>query len=284
MANVPLLQAAAAPGRHPLLQAWREHVDPLGPVSVQELESARRCAEAADGITRPAFRMQDARLLADGWHYESRIARLGVVATREHDVHDLFNAMVWLRHPQLKRALNARQVDDIGVVGAKHRTRAQHALTHFDEAGAIAWLADDELLDAWDAHDWTRLFRDEAAWGSRIALTVPGHALLEHVWNGHVLPTAKVLVVRVCATTLAAHCQGGAVLARWPAAEEMLAAEIRASRVLVDPQELRPLPLAGIPGWHPGQADPAFHRVMPCFRPLRPGRRYPVPLRFPAVA
>lgn len=273
---------------HPLLAAWSGGADLAGRArlpDVAALEHARRQAVAIDGIARPVFARQDAGLLADGLHYESRIASRNVVATREREVHDLFNAMVWLRHPRLKQALNARQVADIGVVGTKQRTRGQYALTHFDEAGAIAWLADDDLLDAWDRHDWTGLFRDEAvAWGTRIALTVPGHALLEHVWNGHLLPTAKTLVIRVSAPALAAQCNGGALVARWPAAEEMLAAEIRAERVLVDPQELRPLPLAGIPGWHPAQVDPAFHRDMPCFRPLRTGRRYPAPLRFPAIA
>jgi hypothetical protein len=252
---------------------------------VEALEHARLLAEAVDGIARPRFARQDAGLLADGLHYELRIASRNVVATRERDVHDVFNAMVWLRHPGLKRALNARQVADISVVGEKRRTRGQYALTHFDEAGAIVWLADEGLLDAWDAHDWPRLFGDEAAaWGTRIALTVPGHALIEHVWHGRLLPTAKVIVVRVSEQTLAARCQGGALLDCWPTAEDLLAAAIRTARVLVDPQELRPLPLAGIPGWHPAQANPAFHLETPCFRPLRPGRRYPAPLRFPGIA
>jgi hypothetical protein len=287
------VDARMAPGwlygrDHPLLAQWLERVDlphESALPDVEALEHARLKAEAIDGIARPVFARQDAGLLADGLHYESRIASRNVVATRERDVHDLFNAMVWLRHPRLKRALNARQVDDIGVVGTKRRTRGQYALTHFDEAGAIVWLADDGLLDAWDTHDWTRLFRDEAAaWGSRIALTVPGHALLEHVWNGHLLPTAKALVVRVSAQALATRCSGGALVPRWTAAEDMLAAAIRAARVLVDPQELRPLPLAGIPGWHPAQAIPAFHLETPCFRPLRPGRCYALPMRFPASA
>jgi len=285
MADGPTLQAAADLGRHPLLQAWQEHAGLLPSASMDDLERARLRAQAADGITRPAFRVQDAGLLADGLHYESRIAQRNIVATREHDAHDLFNAMVWLRHPLLKRALNARQVADIGIVGPKQRTRGQYALTHFDEAGAIAWLADDDLLQAWDAHDWTALFRDGAqAWGRGIAITVHGHALLEHVWNGHPQPTAKALVVRVPAPTLAGRCVAGALVAHWPSAEVVVAAAIGAAHVLVDPQELRPLPLAGIPGWHPLQADPAFHRRMPCFRPLRAGRRYPPPLRGPGGA
>jgi hypothetical protein len=57
-----------------------------------------------------------------------------------------------------------------------------------------------------------------------------------------------------------------------------VAQAIGACRVLRDPLELRPLPLSGIPGWHPGNVDEAFHQAAPCYRPLRQGRTYPAPL------
>jgi hypothetical protein len=56
-----------------------------------------------------------------------------------------------------------------------------------------------------------------------------------------------------------------------------LAAAIRRGELLNDPQELRPLPLSGIPGWHPDSTVEAFYRDAPCFCPLRMGRRYPNP-------
>jgi hypothetical protein len=273
--------ASAAQG-HPLLGAWLEHAELLAcadRIDVQRLEHARRHAESVDGIARPTFRAQDPALLADGLHYESRIARDDVLATREHNPHDLFNALVWLRHPALKRALNARQVEDIRACGSKVRTRGQCALTHFDEAGAIVWLADGALLRAWDVHDWPALFAQEAAWGTRIAVTVFGHALIEHVWNGHTLPVAKALVVQVPQVALTRRCVApGALVTHWRRAEERIAGAIADGGVLADPQELRPLPLAGIPGWHAQQGHAHFHRDTPCFRPLRPGRRYPPPL------
>ncbi len=46
---------------------------------------------------------------------------------------------------------------------------------------------------------------------------------------------------------------------------------------LNDPLELRPLPLAGIPGWYPGQ-DARFFAEAECFQPVRAGRVYPPPL------
>ena len=263
-------------GTHPLLQAWLDAG--LRLPDLAELETERRRMQMRDGIARPAFRAQTPALLADGLHYESRIAVRNVLATREHGAHDLFNALVWLRHPELKWALNARQVADIAEAGNKQRTRGQCALTHFDEAGAIVWLADDALLPLWDAHDWPALFvRERTAWGHSIAVSVFGHALVEHVWDGHRLPVAKCLVARVPSQRLAALAAEAAIVPRWRAAEVRIAGEIAEGCLLADPQELRPLPLAGIPGWH-GHADPdAFVREAPCFRPLRAGRRYPAP-------
>ena len=53
------------------------------------------------------------------------------------------------------------------------------------------------------------------------------------------------------------------------------AAEVGAGRLLLDPLELRPLPLSGIPGWHPDNAGEAFHRGAACYQPRRAGREYP---------
>lgn len=273
-----LAAAWAAAAARPPLSAWRG-VLPGPQVDVAALDRLCREASARDGVPRPRLREQTPALLADGLHYESRIARNGVLATRSEGVHDLFNALIWLRHPALKWALNARQVADIERVGPRQRTRGQCALTHFDEAGAIVWIADETLLACWDAHDWTGLFhRGAAVWGRRIAVTVFGHALLEHAVRHAHRPTAKALAVRVDAGELAAHALAAdALVGAWPEREAALAREIADGRLLADPQELRPLPLAGLPGWHPRPPPEAFYRSEPCFRPLRPGRRYPPP-------
>lgn len=266
---------AAATASHPLLRAWsfpRQRLPGLG-----TLERLRTEAVSADGIARPTFVAQTRALLADGLHYEERIATCDRLATREHDAHDAFNALAWVRHPCLKWALNARQVADIAAVGPRHRTRGQCAMTHFDEAGAIAWLGDGAVLAAWDAHDWHALFvRRHADWGRRIAVTVFGHALLEHLWRGHALPVAKCLVVRADAAAIGARAGDAALVERWPAQEAAVAQAIRRGDLLADPQELRPLPLAGLPGWHAGDTA-TLVATASCFRPVRSGRRYPAP-------
>ena len=226
------------------------------------------------------FVTQTDALLADGLHYEERIARRGLVATRDRSTHDLFNAMIWLEHTALKRAMNARQVADIARVGPKQRTRGQCALTHFDEAGAIVWLASDELLDAWNRHDWARLFaKNRSAWGERIAVTVIGHALLDYAAIHGEMPVAKALAVMVDRSVIVSRNRA-VHIASWASAERSIAHAIVTGRCLADPQELRPLPLAGIPGWSAGAEREDFYARAPCFRPLRPGRHYPAPLTF----
>jgi len=209
------------------------------------------------------FATQDKALLDDGLHYEVRIARRGAIATRPDNWHDLFNALIWLRYGELKRALNARQLAEIERMGPRERSRAQCALTHFDEGGIIVTLPDEAMVSAWDAHDWHALFwtwRD--AWLSGAAhAEVFGHALLEHALSPTKLLVGKALVV-----------VGGGD------ARAICADAIRRGTVLNDPQELRPLPVSGVPGWHALSGDERFYDTAPCFQPLRAGRTYPAPL------
>ena len=217
----------------------------------------------------PRFVAQTPALQADGLHYERRIAERGEIATRERNWHDLLNALVWLRFPALKTALNRRQVAEIARLGSKQRSRAQCALTHFDEAGIIVALRDPALLDLWDAHDWHGLFwRRRQAWlREHATVVVFGHALLEHALNPGQLLVGKALV----AVTDAGVAMDAVVAA--------LTGRIAAGELLRDPQELRPLPLSGIPGWHAGNASESFYPTAPCFQPLRAGRRYPPAMR-----
>ena len=214
------------------------------------------------------FVAQTAALLADGLHYEQRIAERGQIATREANWHDLLNALVWLRHPALKRALNQRQRSEIARVGPKQRSRAQYALTHFDEGGVIVLLRDPALLPLWDAHDWYGLFwRHRQAWlDGMIQVELFGHALLEQALTPEQLLVGKALVFQ-CTDSL----DMATVRTR---CAEMIAA----CQLLHDPLELRPLPLAGLPGWNAANADEAFHRSTVCYQPKRAGRDYPLPI------
>ena len=208
--------------------------------------------------------------LDDGENYEQRIFQLGLIATRSGNWHDLLNALAWKRFPAIKSVLNAAQVEDMKRVGLRQRTRRQCALTQFDEAGAVVVLRDAALLALWDQHDWEGLFlRQRDAWrDGRITLAVVGHALLEHALNPDMLLVSKTLVMVDELAGIDQQC-----------IDRQIAAAIAAGACLGDPQELRPLPLSGIPGWHREPQDAEFYRNKPCFRPIRPGRCYPAPLR-----
>ncbi|HEX8776750.1 MAG TPA: DUF3025 domain-containing protein [Rhodanobacter sp.] len=250
-------------GRMPLA-AWRDYANLIETHAWPGIEAlnARRPA----GM-RERFAAQTRELLADGLHYEQRIAERGGIATRENNWHDLFNALVWLRHPALKRALNARQIAEIAHMGTRQRSRAQYALTHFDEAGVVVALRDPALLPLWDAHDWHGLFwRERAAWlDGRIQVEVFGHALLEHALTPAQLLVGKALVV--------AGSNASPIVAI-----DTCVQAIDAGVVLCDPLELRPLPLAGVPGWHPDNGQEAFCLEVACFRSARAGRCYPAAL------
>ncbi len=248
-------------GRLPLA-AWHEYAALLEGAEWPSIEALNRLI--SDGVAQ-RFVKQTPDLLADGLHYEQRIAERGEIATREGNWHDLLNALVWLRHPALKQALNLRQMAEIATMGPKQRSRAQYAMTHFDEGGVIVELRDPALLALWDAHDWHGLFwRHRQAWlDGSIRLELFGHALLEHALSPDKLLVGKALVFesvgdvdadRVCARCVEAIVSG---------------------QLLHDPLELRPLPLSGIPGWHPDNADEAFHRSTVCYQPRRAGREYP---------
>ncbi|MCX2895882.1 DUF3025 domain-containing protein [Stenotrophomonas lactitubi] len=208
---------------------------------------------------------QDTALLADGLHYETRIAE-GRIATRAGNWHDLFNALAWACYLPIKRALNTQQCRHIERMAAGQRNRAQAALTQFDETGVVVRVRDPALLAAWDAHDWRALFEPIHWQSGRIGIAaVFGHALMEQALLPGRLLVGKCIVLQ-------GDDDAGCI--------DAIAQAIDEGRVLLDPLQLRPLPLAGIPGWHTGQT-PAFYANDHYFRPLREGRRYPPPLPLP---
>ncbi len=247
-------------GRLPLAD-WREYAALLEGAEWPSIEQLNACLPA-EAIHR--FVAQTPALLADGMHYEQRIAEHGRIATREGNWHDLLNALIWMRHPVLKQALNRRQITEIARMGPKQRSRPQYAMTQFDEGGVIVLLRDPALLALWDAHDWHGLFwRCRDAWlDDSIQLALFGHALLELALTPGKLPVGKALVFQ------STHADMASV-------QDLCVQAVASGQLLIDPQDLRPLPLAGIPGWHDANVGETFHLTTPCYQPRREGRAYP---------
>lgn len=250
---------------------WLADADWPDLASLNELLQGRR--HAVTGLPL-RFEAQTPALLRDGLHYEQRSFDTGVISTRAENWHDLLNALIWIRYTDLKSALNARYVAELRLRNDRDRSRPQMAITHFDEGGVVAMVRDPQLLSLWDRHDWPALFYDHRqAWrDGRIGLAIIGHATLEHCLQPQQLITAKCLVVEISTAPAGRDHTAGSL--------STLAQHIATAHCLNDPQELRPLPLSGVPGWHPASGERSFFETADCFRPLRAGRVYPAPLRF----
>ena len=189
------------------------------------------------------LRFADASVLPADRAYESHIAVTATVPTRDNR-HDLFNGLVWLRWPALKRRLNEMQASEISRrgVGAV-RGPLRDALTLFDENGALL-RAPAPLVDALRQRDWQRLFiahRD--AWQGA-ELTLFGHALLDKLTAPRKAITAHVLVIEALADPLS-----------------LLSVEHLSAKPFAV------LPVLGVPGWWPGNETPAFYEDAAVFRP-----------------
>lgn len=197
--------------------------------------------------------------------YERRIHDRGELETREAGWHDLFNLLAWCAWPRAKAALNRRQVGAVRTeTGGRGRER--DALTLFDENGVVVAVCDPRLMVALRAFRWRELFIERrAAFGRSIDCVVFGHALAEKAlapWPGVV---GHALVLEVEPAWFALD-----VCSRQAALDGLVAARLDDRLALRTPAALDPLPVLGVPGWWPANADPAFYDDL---RYFRAGRR-----------
>lgn len=188
--------------------------------------------------------------------YESWIADTGCVPTRDN-LHDRYNAMIWLCAPKTKARLNhvqAAQLSQRGRVG--DRGPARDAATLWDENLMVLACAReaDRLLALLSAVDWSALFlQHRSFWHSDWQPMVFGHALLERLQHPYKAITAHCVVIAAAA-------------ADWGTVDTQLAALVGPE---LAPRALHPLPVMGIPGWHPDNTSPGFYQDPAVFRPRR---------------
>lgn len=201
---------------------------------------------------------------ADGANYELRVHDSGEVATRQHNWHDLFNALAWLAFPRVKAALNARHAAQIPRERGR-RGPLRDLLTIFDEGGAIVAYADPGLVELVRGFRWGELFWQRRADVLRaLRICVVGHAVLEQArrpWPGI---TCKVLFVATDADALALPVER--LVARL---DERAADWLAAAGDGLTPRALAPLPVFGYPGWFPGNDSETFYADTRFFRPFR---------------
>jgi len=184
--------------------------------------------------------------------YEAGILDSGCVPTRPGSLHDLLNALVWLRFPRFKAALNAGHVAAMRDEAEARRGRRRDALTVLDESGVWVVAANEELAALLSGRAWEELFWNRRDAGMRgVRFVVVGHALLEKALAPYPAMTGKCLLLRS--------------LSEDPESAEDAA--VAALPGLESPRRLPPLPVLGIPGWDANDAV-GYYRNREVFRPL----------------
>jgi hypothetical protein len=202
-------------------------------------------------------------------YYEVRIAQSGEVPTRPRNWHDLFNALAWITFPRAKGRINAQHAAILAVGverEARRRSPARDALTLFDEGGVAVASSSPELLALIEEFRWKELFwtrRGEMA--RHMSFAGFGHALYEQSLEPFIGMVAKTVFLAV--EPGFAALPRGERIARIDA---MLAAHFADRTRFASPKGMAPMPVLGIPGWHPRTNAQAFYDDPSYFRSKRP--------------
>ena len=220
-------------------------------------------SEASVNTTRAGLALGDANevkfvpqsALPEGQAYEDFIFKTAQVPTRD-GLHDFFNGLCWQRFPLAKRRLNQLQAAELQAQGVRAtRGPVRDALTLFDE-NVVLMHASDEVWAALQARDWLKLFIDLREQWQHVHLVLFGHALLEKLVTPYKSITAHVYRV---ANDINPH--DDAALDAW------LVQDLQPAKLATKPYE--PLPVLGVPGWWPANAERAYYEDVNIFRPKR---------------
>lgn len=253
--------AARARLREPVFEPLRSALERLPP---GRWPNHAELSEAAHGVA--TSRGRPVRFIAPRGHsdrerryYELHIADSGEVETRPENWHDLFNALAWIAFPAAKAAINAAHaaiLEERGEEEAKRRSPERDALTLFDEGGVLVASADPELHALIAGFRWKELFwhrRPELA--AKMRFVAFGHNLFEKMLDPHLGMVAKTIFVP---------------LAEPFDPDALLAAHFAVRANFASPKAMAPMPVLGIPGWHPDTARESFYDDPIHFRGPKP--------------
>ena len=208
------------------------------------LDALNAASDSSVYVTAGPVRFVEPACQPAGEAYEAFVARTARIPTR-NNLHDFFNALVWLAMPAWKRRLNELQAAQIALSGvAATRGAVRDALTLFDENAALL-QAPQALVDALRCRDWATLFVTRRALWADARLTLFGHALLEKLDSPRKAITAHVWVLSESADA---------------SLPDLLTPERLAARPFL------PLPVLGVPGWWPDNEDAGFYADAAVFR------------------
>lgn len=203
--------------------------------------------------------------LPPGMAYEAFIGKTGAVPTRAN-LHDLFNALVWLTFPRIKVQLNRLQSAEIAraslaSVVSDRRGKLRDGATIFDENAALFVTALPSLTSQLQAHEWQTIFLQQRTGFLQSAeVCLFGHALMEKLVSPYKAITAHAWTISVDQAFFVKSPE-----ARRAILDELVAAEIADGLATSD---FSHLPILGVPDWWPEQ-DEAFYADVSVFRPKR---------------
>jgi hypothetical protein len=201
--------------------------------------------------------------------YEAFISETGQVPTREN-LHDFFNAMVWLTYPRIKAQLNELQATEIARASGSStgipphpvtRGRLRDAATIFDENAAILISRDPDLVNALRKHEWHELFvarREGFVKDCEVRLF--GHALMEKLVSPYKAITSHAWIVEEADGFFE---RDGREKQNW--LDREVASQLTYG---LSTSAFTPLPVLGVPGWCENQQE-IFYEDKKVFRPKK---------------
>lgn len=206
-------------------------------------------------------------LMADGRYYEEYIYATRQVPTRKDNWHDFFGALIWCLFPKTKSLLNQLHMAEIAEYGQKQRSKLRNKLTLFDECGVVICLEPDAIkhADLLRQHQWQQSFvTHRTDWYHSIKPLVFGHAIYEMATVPFIGLTAKAVFIAV-----PQGFSGWPLTAAYSFVDDKLHEQIANQALLLDNQQLTPLPILGVPGWYNDNNTASFYSNTDYFRPRR---------------
>lgn len=200
--------------------------------------------------------------------YEAYISATGGVPTRDN-LHDFFNALVWLSFPRIKVQLNALQAAELaksvntlnGDRQGAVRGKLRDAATIFDENAALLVTNDEAMISDLREHRWREVFVDRRqSFASSCEVWLFGHALMEKLVTPYKAITAHAWSIVADRDFFRLSASDKRTWLDYTVARQ-LSADAATSY-------FSPLPVLGIPDWWEGQ-DADFYEDASVFRATR---------------
>jgi len=300
----PMYEPAVAVGGEGVLHYSPDHAEKRNKKYFMTAEDLNQLRPEALKAVEISFALQSTEGGA-GLTYERLIHDQGLVLTRNNSWHDVLNALTWFYLPRGKRALNRLQCvaadvwtknqSDAAKAG-RGRSPLQAKLAHFDECGGILLLpaSIDVPKEIVSMHtmlkerDWMGFFhRSRQRWLNNSArMVIFGHGLLEQG-----LSRVPTMVAHSLVFVLDDRDDGKVLWSNDIVVSETRLEDMDLKSVLALMDDLLkthfddrtrllcsspsgedvtfstcPVPILGIPGWSPDNAEPTFYHNTSLFR------------------